>query len=293
MPECVFTIFDGPDKGKQFVLRDTPIGIGRDPEREVALNDDRASRFHATLAFDGENVVLVDQDSSNGTFLNGKLIDQGAVKEGDIIAIASTWIVFGTEPPTPERLEELAAGRAVRTRPKWSNGDATVIKPQSAMTVAREEIRALDILEAVADATGPLGESRGISVTVETDPDAGGRDFIYVNRDLLYRALTELLEIFLKELSAADGVLALRLSYDRGLICSQIDILVVSIPIPHGRFQNLEAQGAFGTVRERVRANGGRLHILPADFADLLARIQLPVPPDQAQATIIRAWSSE
>ena len=47
------------------------VRLGRDPHLEVALDDTRASRLHAVVAFDGRAVTVRDEGSSNGTFVAG------------------------------------------------------------------------------------------------------------------------------------------------------------------------------------------------------------------------------
>lgn len=64
-------IVTGPD-GTQ-TIRDLPIGtltIGRAQENQLILEDQRASRQHAKIEWDGEHCLLIDQNSRNGSYLN-------------------------------------------------------------------------------------------------------------------------------------------------------------------------------------------------------------------------------
>src|SRR3954447_404247 len=45
--------------------------IGRNPASDIVLDDTRVSWLHATLRLDGDQWVLEDAGSSNGTFLDG------------------------------------------------------------------------------------------------------------------------------------------------------------------------------------------------------------------------------
>jgi GAF domain/FHA domain len=62
--------------------------VGRDPECEVVLDDDRVSRRHAVLASDGSSWSVTDLASKNGTLVDGVPLDSGALKE-------RSWISFG------------------------------------------------------------------------------------------------------------------------------------------------------------------------------------------------------
>lgn len=44
--------------------------VGRLQSNDIVLNDGGVSRTHATLAFDGTRVIITDNDSQNGTFIN-------------------------------------------------------------------------------------------------------------------------------------------------------------------------------------------------------------------------------
>ncbi len=75
-----------------------PIGaevrVGRSPSLEVSLDDTRASREHAVIGFDGRSVIVRDEASSNGTFVDGARITGTRTAEtGAVILIGSTRIV--------------------------------------------------------------------------------------------------------------------------------------------------------------------------------------------------------
>ena len=67
------------------------LRIGRDPANQVMLQDPQVSQFHATLAEYQGSLLLREEDSANGTFVNQARI-QGLVKlqAGDRISIGNT-----------------------------------------------------------------------------------------------------------------------------------------------------------------------------------------------------------
>ena len=253
MAEHLFTIFEGPDKGTQFALKSAPLGLGRDPAREIHLHDERASRFHATIACDGENVLLVDQNSANGTLVNGVLVDQCLLKEGDIITLADTKIIFS---------------------PDGALGSTRIVGSRSPKTSTREESRPLDVLEAVAEAAAPLAEPLGIHLSVEADTDHAHS--VLVNHHSLYRHLAALLATLLKNASPCEGTLALRLSHDQPVGRSQIEIIACAVPVNRPQLQAETAKGSFRDLWSALHAEGCILILLPVDSSDILARIYLP-----------------
>ncbi|MGA8576470.1 MAG: FHA domain-containing protein [Candidatus Cybelea sp.] len=72
----------------------TPFELGRSHEADVALRDPEVSRRH--VRFEGQNgrVYMEDLKSSNGTFLNGRRINEAIeVRQGDEIDVGTTRLV--------------------------------------------------------------------------------------------------------------------------------------------------------------------------------------------------------
>ncbi len=88
-------VIAGTDEGKRFELSTAVVGLGREANNAIRLHDTEASRRHAELRLlpNGTH-QLVDLGSSNGTFLNGKMIKDAVVKPGDEIRIGQSTMVF-------------------------------------------------------------------------------------------------------------------------------------------------------------------------------------------------------
>src|SRR5437764_575259 len=76
MPVVTFQVVEGVDRGR--VFRDLPttpaVTIGREEGNVVRLNDERVSRFHAKVQADSGEIILTDLESTNGTRVNGNVI---------------------------------------------------------------------------------------------------------------------------------------------------------------------------------------------------------------------------
>ncbi len=68
--------------------------IGRLKSCDVCLQDANASREHAAIERDGLGWTIVDLDSLNGTYLNGQRIERSGLKDGDVITVGVTELVF-------------------------------------------------------------------------------------------------------------------------------------------------------------------------------------------------------
>jgi hypothetical protein len=59
--------------------------VGRSSSCQIVLGDDTVSRRHAELRFDDGRWMLRDLGSSNGTYVNGRLVTEAEVRAGDVI----------------------------------------------------------------------------------------------------------------------------------------------------------------------------------------------------------------
>ncbi|WP_235489757.1 FHA domain-containing protein, partial [Frankia sp. AvcI1] len=75
------------ERGTTYPLRPGTMTIGRARDNDIVISDLLASRHHASLTVQGPSVELVDLDSANGTFHDGRRIQRAQVEQGDIIAI--------------------------------------------------------------------------------------------------------------------------------------------------------------------------------------------------------------
>lgn len=122
---------DGPFKGNIDEFFESHLTIGRHPSCSVSFPQDQTliSRMHADLVREGNRFKVIDH-STNGTFVNGKKIEEAYLKDGDVIIIGSGGpkLSFLTEtkdprqippaPPSPETRKEPARDPIPTPRPR-------------------------------------------------------------------------------------------------------------------------------------------------------------------------------
>lgn len=102
-------------------LGETPITIGRSPDADIQLEDDKASRFHCGIRLWDGDYVLKDLKSKNGTYVNEQRVDVVRLNPGDVIRIGSTLLHAdrtaskGTTTIFREVDEQLDEGKGYRT----------------------------------------------------------------------------------------------------------------------------------------------------------------------------------
>ncbi len=67
----VFVVLKGPDRGETVSVTDQPVYFGSAPACELVLTDKTVSRRHLLAVPDGAGVILKDQGSTNGSFVQG------------------------------------------------------------------------------------------------------------------------------------------------------------------------------------------------------------------------------
>ena len=68
-----------------------PVVIGRSPSSDIVIDEPYVSSTHARLALQGPALVLEDLGSTNGTLVNGHVIEQPVtLREGDEVQVGDT-----------------------------------------------------------------------------------------------------------------------------------------------------------------------------------------------------------
>ena len=89
-------IYKDCESEKLFQLRDV-TSIGRSDDNDITLSDSRVSRYHARITRRGDNFVLEDLASSNGTSVGDDQLPPHRPRDladGDEIRIGSTCLTY-------------------------------------------------------------------------------------------------------------------------------------------------------------------------------------------------------
>jgi pSer/pThr/pTyr-binding forkhead associated (FHA) protein len=110
MPAVTFQVIEGIDKGRTFRELPTPVTIGREEGNLLRLNDERVSRFHAKVQFDNGEVILTDLESTNGTRVNGNVVQIRRLRPGDRVGVGRSVLLFGSEQEISARVAGTLTG---------------------------------------------------------------------------------------------------------------------------------------------------------------------------------------
>lgn len=157
MPKLL--LMKGNEALSSFDLAEGKIVIGRDADCDIQLDDEAISRHHLQVFTLVGDAFLEDLESSNGTYVNGKLSQKCALSDGDVIQIGQKELRF----VQPQEAEGPQSGVA--------EADATqIIRPGDfgpATKEAQEKNRASEGISPV----GLAAQSEKPSATRSPDPD--------------------------------------------------------------------------------------------------------------------------
>lgn len=101
--------FSTADNSEEFAFEGEKISFGRGGEVDKQINDDGLSRLHAVIYREEDEFWIVDENSTNGSFVNGERVGQHgtALFDGDVIKIGNyTSITIHIGEASPEKEEE-------------------------------------------------------------------------------------------------------------------------------------------------------------------------------------------
>ena len=86
-------LLTGPEAGRVFPIESHEATLGRSAAATVRLEDDSISRVHCRIVRVGDERIVEDMGSANGTYVNDERITRASLKDGDKVRIGETTVV--------------------------------------------------------------------------------------------------------------------------------------------------------------------------------------------------------
>lgn len=146
---------DGDILGHHFIGNDR-FSIGRKPHNDLHIDDSSVSKEHAVILTVGNDQILEDMNSTNGTMVNGNKITKHILQNNDIIEIGRFQLRYVNQKAQPgmdfDRTMMMAPAPSLRrSRSGEDTGSPTEEQVDTAVSVAR-----------LANAGFPLGGVKGL-----------------------------------------------------------------------------------------------------------------------------------
>lgn len=155
MTTIIVTQEDGEIDEFDFAADTRVIGLGRRATNEVCIPDRSVSATHARIVFEDGSAWVEDLNSTNGTYINGRLVSRQRLEDDDEIILGKIRVTFTREPS--RGVAEVAAAESEREasmslsdKAKAALGrDAGSSRPrlQAVTPLRREEAAASDAAE--------------------------------------------------------------------------------------------------------------------------------------------------
>lgn len=183
------------------------VTVGRSAQHaNVVVNDNRLSRAHCRFEPREDGWAVVDLESQNGTFLNGRRVREAAIKAGDVITIGACDMVFeetggpgaktvmagvhstrGTASLNlSEESEKLPPTKPVAERP--ADSTRTVVAP-AALVLLKGTLK--DKIHPITQDRFNIGRKNDNQLCLENDGKASG-NHAYIKRDGLNFVIEDL-----------------------------------------------------------------------------------------------------
>ena len=125
--------------------------IGRLLDNDVAVTEVGISRYHAQIVETETGYYLRDMESTNGTFLNGRLIGEGnhELRDSDTIGLGNQKITLTFRSPKAETVQFDMGEDEIDGTPTW-RGEAISEDPDAAGAILAEYEQKNDLYEGTA-----------------------------------------------------------------------------------------------------------------------------------------------
>jgi len=131
-PALVLVIHSGPDKGVSYRLVSQKVSIGRDPDNDIVLNDNRCSRHHCLITIQNGQIFAQDVGSKSGIYLNGNKFNEVMIPVNQQFQIGDTLLslkLSGQETQNPVQTKQSTSVRASYSGPVLGGAAAPAARP--------------------------------------------------------------------------------------------------------------------------------------------------------------------
>lgn len=92
--EACLVVINGTDLGRKYSLLQESTVIGRSTKADIQIDEESISRSHAVIDNRGDEIVVRDLESTNGTYVNDVIIQKVRLVDGDQVKIGRTIFKF-------------------------------------------------------------------------------------------------------------------------------------------------------------------------------------------------------
>ncbi|MFH1024300.1 MAG: FHA domain-containing protein [Planctomycetota bacterium] len=103
-------------------IKTLPVTVGRASSNTIVTLDPKASRWHCRVDKEGDDYVLVDLDSSNGTMFGAEKVKRQPLKSGDVFRVGEVSFRVVYEAPAAKATPSPAPSPVAPAPPARASG---------------------------------------------------------------------------------------------------------------------------------------------------------------------------
>jgi Nif-specific regulatory protein len=157
----------GPLAGSTIVLTESETSLGRESANLVAISDLSLSRRHCVVTRDGDEFLVTDLESLNGTSVNGVPVKERRLEHGDHLRLGDSVFIFlsrdGEPPPVSSSVrlsdDELLTGHTILLRRE----DARYLNAEQGQSPSPPESRTARDLNALLKISAVIASARSLA----------------------------------------------------------------------------------------------------------------------------------
>lgn len=167
---------------KDYLLDKDIITIGRKPDNDIKIDNLAVSGYHAKIIVSKEAIFIEDNNSLNGTFVNGAKVIKHQLRHGDKVNIGKHIIIFdipeeaGRTPQVikPQSMDETLVISSDMQQ-KYIKQSTPQLSPSASSTLSNEPLGGFTVIEGSLDRTeyilndrvSRIGKEEGAEIQVK------------------------------------------------------------------------------------------------------------------------------
>ena len=137
----------------EFPITKEKMTIGRKPDNDICINNLAISSYHTQIITVLDSSFLEDLNSTNGTYVNARLVKKHALEDGDLIDIGNYRIRYvGNEPKQNEKAESDVLEKTIVLSPndhpeaidEFLKKESTVVQDKPTSTLSNHPAPIID-----------------------------------------------------------------------------------------------------------------------------------------------------
>jgi pSer/pThr/pTyr-binding forkhead associated (FHA) protein len=151
--QATLHLVKGNPKGKQVDVPEGTLTVGRAEDRDLIIASTRVSRQHCDIVNDENGLTVRDNDSGNGTLVNGQKVKEQQLQPGDQVTIGPLTFLVEIDGVKEKPAGQAPAEPAAQPQPGAPAQPKAEAKPAAPRKRASED----DILASLEEMSGKKG----------------------------------------------------------------------------------------------------------------------------------------